>query len=272
MSNIVSISQVAAKASKAIKRTYTESELGENVVDEVMELSIYPPVHIADDQQREAYHACVVNECARLMAAFPMRNDQKQQSFYSILYGGIEDSKMSPQRLHDSINRLIREHKYAYFTAADILSFDSTIILTTTIDALKRKIKYLKNENIVVVYGMVNGIQKRMYGIRDEVENSPYAKRIIGVWNADKRCFDWIGSFDDPTIPARKQAFKESLFKFCNTSTYGGKYDVDLLKAFYEYYTQVLMPGDTLLFESFMSFETETFIDNFKNKYYENQS
>lgn len=267
MSNaITTISQIVGKATDALKRTYTENDLGEKVVDEVLEISIYPQVHITNDQQRESYHASVVNECARLMAAFPMRSYAQQQSFYSILYGAIEESKMPIQRLHDAISKLIREHRYSFFAPADILSFDNTITLSTSIGALKRKEKGITDENIVAVYGAINGNVRRMYGIKEDVESSVYADRVIGRWDKERNCFEWIGSYDDPTIPQRQQTFKESLYKYCNTPPYNGKYDVNVVKAFYEHYSQVIMPGDRLLFESYMSFNAAIFLENFSHK------
>lgn len=215
---------------------------------------------------KPATYAEIVKECEKLMSAFPITKGTQKDTFYSILYETIQNEKMPLGRLQAAIKKIIAENKYPTFRIADVVGFDKKLNLAKSISALRyiSRPQELTYSDIVVLYGKISGKTCRLYGIKAELENTPYASRIVGVWNAEQRGWNWVGQINDPTIADRQLVFKQSLFQFCNKPPrYNGKYDVDLVCKFYEKYSQVVPPNDTLLFETKFNWDTEMYLENF---------
>ena len=240
-------SVIAVKRNGVVQQcAYTDTN-GAVCTGEFCELSVYG--------SRPATHTQIVEECAPLLMMFP----DTKESFFLLLHKHIEDSKMSAKRLHEAVNRLITHHKYRSFNVADIIGYDKTITVASNVITLRyvTNNQYLRYDDIVVIRGRVDGNECKMFGVKYEVENSPYKSRIIGTWNSGTHAWDIIGQVNDITIAQRQQAFKRSLFKFCNCPPrYNGKYDAELVGKFYEHYSQVVGFGDTLLFEQMLSWDT----------------
>lgn len=208
----------------------------------------------------------IVAECEKLMSAFPMSNIEQQKTFYSLLYNTIKEEGMSLNRLRYAVRKIITENKYGMFRIADVVGYDKKLNLAKSIGALKHifKPRELDYDDIVILWGSINGMVCRLYGLREEVENSVYADRIVGVWDNSRKYWKWVGSINDPTIPNRQLAFRRSLFKYCNQPpTYNGKYDTDIVKQFYEKYSRVVPPNDMLLFEATLGWDVELYLENF---------
>lgn len=245
-------SAIAVKRNGVVQQcTYTDSN-GVVCSGEFCELSVYG--------SRPATHEQIVVECAPLLVMFP----DTKESFFLMLHKYIEDSKMSAKRLHEAVSRLITHHKYRSFNVADILGYDKTIMVASNVITLRyiTNNQSLRYDDIVVIRGRVDGNECKMFGIKYEVENSPYKSRIIGTWNSGTHSWDITGQVNDTTIPQRQQAFKQSLFRFCNCPPrYSGKYDAELVGKFYEHYSKAVGFGDTLLFEQSLSWDTESALE-----------
>lgn len=254
--DIVPISQSNAVAVATKKNTLQQCSYidrnGDVCKGEFYELSVYG--------SRPALHPEVVSECAALLAAFP----EQKPAFFSILHKAVEDEGMSAERLREAVKQLIAGHRYRTFNVADIIGYDKTIRVAKSVSTLRHITRNpkLDYEDIVVVRGRVDGNECKMFGVKYEVENSPYKSRIIGTWDSDTHSWDITGQVNDTTIPQRQQAFKQSLFRFCNCPPrYNGKYDAELVGKFYEHYSKVVGFGDTLLFEQRLSWDTENALE-----------
>lgn len=206
-------------------------------------------------------------ECTKLLMAFPAQ----EETFFSILYQAIEDEGMSLERLREAIKQLIANHKFRTFNVSDIVSYDKTVKIAENISTLRFITKRLNlgYSDIVVVKGMSEGNECKMYGVKYEIENSPYKSRIIGTWNSDTNSWNIFGTINDNTIPKRQQEFKQSLYNYCNyPPQYNGKYDTEMVKSFSDYYSQVVGFGDTLRYETLLSWDVESALENWniKNK------
>lgn len=221
------------------------------------ELSVYG--------NRSATREQIVEECAPLLVVFP----ETKESFFLLLHKYIEDAQMPVQRLHEAVNRLIVHHKYRSFSVSDILGYDKTIMVASDIITLRHIVnnQYLRYDDIVVVRGKVKGNECKMYGVKYEIGTSPYQSRIIGTWNNDTNSWDILGQVNDSTIPQRQKAFKQSLYEYCNCPPrYNGKYDAEMVQAFYEYYSQVVGFGDILRFEQQMQWDAESALETWKTR------
>lgn len=209
---------------------------------------------------RPATHNQIVEECAVLLTMFPNIKD----SFFLMLHRYIENSEMSVERLRAAVSRLITEHKYNTFTVADILGYDKTIIVADSVSTLRYIVRNssLDYGDMVVVRGKVNGNERKMYAVKYEVESSPYKSRIIGTWNSHTHSWNVLGQVNDNTIQQRKDSFRQSLFEFCDyPPRYMGKYNVQLVGKFYDYYSQVVGFGDMLRYEQYMSWDMESALE-----------
>lgn len=246
------------KSSALQQCTYTDID-GDMCSGCYMELSLYG--------NNPACYEEILAECSKLLMAFPAQ----EEAFFSILYQAIKDEGMSVGRLREAIKQLIANHKFRTFNVSDIVSYDKTVKVAESISTLRSITKRfnLGYSDIVVVKGRCEGNECKMYGIKYEIENSPYKSRIIGTWNSDTNSWNILGTVKDNTIPKRQKEFKQSLYKYCNyPPQYNGKYNTDIVKSFSEYYSQVVNFGDTLRYETMLSWDIESALENWniKNK------
>ncbi len=252
-------SSAIAVASKknALQRCLYTDQNGVACRGEYCELSVY--------SNRPALHTEVVAECATLLAAFPEQNP----AFYSILHKAVEDEGMSLERLREAVRRLITEHRYRTFSVADVVGYDKTIRVARSISTLRyiTRTPKLDYSDIVVVRGKVEDNECKMFGVKCEIETSPYKSRIIGTWNSDTNSWNILGQVNDSTIPQRQEFFKQSLYEYCNRPPrYNGKYDAEMVKAFYDYYSQIVGFGDVLRFEQQMQWNAESALEVWKTR------
>ena len=245
---------LSTRANSSVLQQCTYVDINGDVCNgSFLELSLYG--------NKPACYEEIFAECSTLMMAFPAQ----EKTFFSILYQAIEDEGMPLGRLQEAIKQLIANHKYKTFNVADIISYDKTLKVAENISTLRyiTQRSDLGYSDIVVVKGRREGNECKMYGVRYEIEDSPYKSRIIGTWNTQTNSWDILGTVNDNTIAKRQQEFKQSLFKYCNhPPKYIGKYDIDVVKSFCEYYSQVVNFGDTLRFETMLSWDVESALEH----------
>lgn len=228
-----------------------------------VELSIYG----GKVAQREE----IVAECAILTTVFPIEDKDTSKKFYSVLYDTIEREGMSAERLKAAVHNLVTTHVYPTFSIANIVGFDKTLKVASSVSALRylAKSPKLAYTEIVVICGYLDKNERKMFGIKAEIECSAYRNRIIGVWNEDLKGWDVLRQIKDNTIPQRQAEFKQSLYVYCNyPPKYNGKYSPSDINEFYKYYSQVVEFGDKLRFETFMKWDAEMFLQKwFKNRH-----
>lgn len=224
-----------------------------------VELSIYGA--------EPATNAQVIKACVPLTVAFP---DQRN-SLFDALYNAIAEEGMSVERLKAAVHNLVTTHVYPTFSIANIVGFDKTLKVASSVSALRylAKAPKLAYTEIVVICGYLDGNERKMFGIKAEIECSAYRTRIIGVWNEDLQKWDVLRQIKDNTIPQRQAEFKQSLYVYCNyPPKYNGKYSPSDINEFYKYYSQVVEFGDKLRFETFMKWDAEMFLQKwFKNRH-----
>lgn len=172
----------------------------------------------------------------------------------------------------------IKHHEYPFFAPGKFLQMDKKITFGRSEFALRRQLKFTITQNDIVIvklartYTDKDGVEKqdffRAYAYKDEAEDV-MPDRIIGRWNDREHVFEFSGeNFFDHTIEKRQGAFKQSLYEQCDAPPeYHGIYPIDFIRRFYEYWSQVIPPGDMLLFESRISFNLETTLEGMYKKY-----
>lgn len=281
MSTPTTIAKYLPRSNSAIKRIVSSGDDGTTFVDEVIEKSAYTPVVFSADPgtalvEQEKYHESVVRICDDLMKAFPKPLNTESEkiqygAFYGLLYRKIEDEKMPLDRLRDSVNYLIKtQQKYKSFNIADILNYDKKIVLAKNKGALSRKLgRKLIDSELAMTYEIMDGRVVRLIGLSDDISDSPeYSHKVLAVWDEDGHGWKFIGTVDDPSIEDRKKKFKEFLFPFSNyPPRFNGPYSVEIVKSFYEYWSTVMVPGDTLRYETKMHFDVESWLGTWAEKY-----
>lgn len=155
--------------------------------------------------------------------------------------------------------------RYRDFQIGEYRDEDKTITFGRTELALRRNLKFNITQNEIVMIKLKrtyeeNGETKhdfvRAFAYKEEAEEI-MPDKIVGRWNNTENCFDFCGTIENHETEIRKLAFKKSLFKFCNIPPYNGEYDVDIVKQFFEFWSQTIPPGDMMKFERFMKFDAE---------------
>ncbi len=241
-SNIVKSLGSIIKATPTLTQkveTYTDDE-DLIVVNKAQEISVYGST--------PATHEEVTIAVADLRIAFPARDEATQERFYSLLIEKIEEEGMPIERVKDAINYLIRNNKYREFRIADILNFDQCVTLAPCIADLrhKKKVELAYNDMVLVWTQTQDGRLHKMYGVRYEIENSPMRNRIIAYWDDTTHWWHYCGD-----ISIRKRLFMQSLAIYCNNPEKGcyGEYEPSMLRAFSNYYTEVIPNTDRMRFE-----------------------
>lgn len=210
-----------------------------------------------------ARHSEVVTMCNQLTEAFP----QQPIQFFKMLCNAIEKAQMSLEHLQAAIDNLINTHKYNTFTIADIVDFAKGIKVANSILTLRSitKNKDFDCRDVVVVRWKGRDNERKMYALKADVDNAPIYLEVIGVWDDVKHKFEVLDTIRDKTIPERQETFKKTLLQYCNKPPeYNGKYDVDDVKAFYDYYAEAVNFGDELRYETRMNkFDAETALETF---------
>lgn len=227
---------------------------------EYYELSVYG--------NKPASYEEISTECGtKLMLAFPAQ----EKTFFPILYETIQEEGMSILRLREAIKHVISTNKYRTFSIADIVGYDKTFKVAKNLCSLRQATKnnQLQIKDTVVVRWVIDGNECRMLGVRYDIENSVFKSQIIGVWDDKENWWKILGQINDKTLPDRREKFKTELYEYCNLPPkYNGKYEVKVIKSFYDYYSQKVNFGDEMLFETFMSFDIESAIRNWNNKHF----
>ena len=178
------------------------------------------------------------------------------------------------KRLDYAIDK-VRHFEYTRVASGKILNLDKTITFGRTELALRRNLKFNITQNEIVMIKLKrtyeeNGETKhdfiRAFAYKEEAEEV-MPDKIVGRWNNEEHCFEYCGEIYNHETDIRKLEFKKSLFKFCNTPPYEGEYDVDIVKQFFEFWSQTIPPGDMMRFETFMRFDTESALKSFNNKF-----
>lgn len=249
-----SVSQAEMKQC-AVRECRTVDINNESYTGEYYELPIYSTT--------PALHSEVVTMCNQLMQSFPQQSVQ----FFNALYNRIEQAQMSLEHLQAAIDHLVNTHKYSTFTIADIIDFAKGIKVADCILTLRylAKNKDFGYSDVVVIRWKTQDNERKMYALKADVDNAPVHLDVIGVWDDVEHKFKVLDTIQDKTIPARQEAFKKTLSQYCNKPpTYNGKYDVDDIKAFYDYYAEAVNFGDELRYETFMNkFDVETTLETF---------
>lgn len=254
----LSNSEVAKERKTAMQTCVCTDVNGDVCQGEYCELSVYSSI--------PAMHSQIVEECAPLLVLFP----DMSNSAFLLLHHYVEDAGMSAERLHEAVNNLVKHNKYRTFSAAEILSYDKTIIAARTVSALRYATKnpQLSYDDIAIFRTMLDGNECKMYGVRYDVENSPYKSKIIGLWDGKANWWRILGQVKDNTIEQRKQDFKRALYRYCNNPPkYKGKYATMVVKGFYEYFSQVMDFGDILRFEQCRDFDIESALKRWNERY-----
>lgn len=219
--------------------TYTDIE-GNIVVNKAQEISVYGST--------PATHEEVTIAVADLRIAFPASDDATQERFYSLLIEKIEEEGMPIERLKDAISHLIRNNKYREFRIADILNFDYCVTLAPSVADLrqKKKAEVAYNDIVMIWIKSQDDQLHKMYGMRCEIENSILNSHIIAYWDNDNNEWDMCGD-----ISVRKKLFLQSLTKHCHNPEKGcyGEYEPSMLRAFSNYYTEVVPQTNKMRFE-----------------------
>lgn len=197
---------------------------------------------------------------AKISALFPNANPIKVTEFLDI----VQEEKWTKSRLEYVYNKM-RRSQYRDFQIGEFINEDKTITFGRTELALRRNLKFNITQNEIVMIKLKrtyeeNGETKhdfvRAFAYKEEAEDI-MPDKIVGRWNNTENCFDFCGTIENHETEIRKLAFKKSLFKFCNIPPYNGEYDVDIVKQFFEFWSQTIPPGDMMKFERFMKFDAE---------------
>lgn len=200
---------------------------------------------------------------------FPAANATKVSEFLNI----VREERWTKSRLEYVYRKMLRS-KYRDFQVGEFASEDRTITFGKTELALRRNLKFSITQNEIVMiklkrYYDEDGETKqdfvRAFAYKDEAEEI-MPDKIVGRWNNDEHCFEYCGTIDNHETDKRKLEFKQSLFQYCNKPPYNGEYDVDVVRQFFEYWSQIIPPGDMMRFETFMKFDEELALKSFNNK------
>jgi hypothetical protein len=174
----------------------------------------------------------------------------------------------------------MRRSQYRDFQIGEFINEDKTITFGRTELALRRNLKFNITQNEIVMIKLKrtyeeNGETKhdfvRAFAYKEEAEEI-MPDKIVGRWNDAEHCFEYCGSIENHETEIRKLAFKNSLFKFCNKPPYNGEYDVDIVKQFFEFWSQTIPPGDIMKFETYMKFDAAIALKKFNEIKQQNQN
>lgn len=206
---------------------------------------------------------------------FPAANATKVSEFLNI----VREERWTKSRLEYVYRKMLRS-KYRDFQVGEFASEDKTITFGKTELALRRNLKFSITQNEIVMIKLKrfyneDGETKqdfvRAFAYKDEAEEV-MPDKIVGRWNDDEHCFEYCGTIENHETDIRKAEFKTSLFQYCNKPPYKGEYDVDIVKQFFDYWSQTIPPGDMMKFETYMKFDIESALKKKFNNKFNNQN
>jgi hypothetical protein len=199
---------------------------------------------------------------------FPAANATKVSAFLDI----VREERWTKARLKYVYNKMLRS-TYRDFQVGEFVKEDKTVTFGKTELALRRNLKFSITQNEIVMIKLKrfyneNGETKqdfvRAFAYKEEAEEV-MPDKIVGRWNDEEHCFEYCGTIENHETDIRKAEFKKSLFQYCNKPPYEGEYDVDIVKQFFEYWSQIIPPGDMMKFETYMKFDVESALKSFNS-------
>ena len=211
---------------------------------------------------------------AKISALFPNANPIKITEFLNI----VKEENWTKSRLEYVYNKM-RRSSYRDFQIGEFINEDKTITFGRSELALRRNLKFAITQDDIVVVKLrrtyeEDGATKsdfiRAYAYKEEAENI-MPDKIVGRWNENEHCFDFFGTIENHETEERKKVFKKSLYQYCNMPPhFNGKYSVEVVKAFFEYWSSPIPPGDMMKFENRMNFDIEELLEKFEKKFNNN--
>jgi hypothetical protein len=188
----------------------------------------------------------------------------------------VLEEKWPISRINYAFKKMMK-HEYRTFAPGVFLNQDKKITFGRSELALRRKLKFAITQNDIVVvkvgrtYTDSDGVEQRdwirAYAYKEEAEDV-MPERIVGRWNEDEHSYVYSDTFFNHEVELRQNRFKKELFQYCDMPPqWNGSYPVDIVKGFYEYWSEVLPPGDILRFETKMKFYIEDRLESYSKWY-----
>lgn len=164
--------------------------------------------------------------------------------FWGTLKYSIKESCISAERLRFAVSQFLQTHTYnKSFTPAELISIDKKIIVARSLQSLRSKVRFqLEWEDIAIV----EMFQERRFVLMDDAKM--YNLHILAVYHSPG-IIQWVGKYDSPAFHQRKKAFEAAVMKFVNF------YPEQMCKEFFEYWSEAVLCGDTMLWETKWSLE-----------------
>lgn len=211
----------------------------------------------------------------KLTSHFTLANQTKIGDFCDI----VREERWTKAKLKYVWDKMLHS-RYRDFQIGEYRDEDKTITFGKTELALRRNLKFAITQNEIVMIKLrrtyeENGETKhdfiRAFAYKEEAEEI-MPDKIVGRWNDTEHCFEYCGTIENHETDIRKQVFKKSLHKYCNTPPYNGEYDVDVVKQFFEFWSQTIPPGDMMKFETYMKFDVDSALKKFNKIKQQNQN
>jgi hypothetical protein len=264
MSNIQLLSDHLAEAKSQLVKVAEPSSLPVMLrKEELVEMSVFGG--------KTATQADVDGLRGRLIGTF------KDMSAIAIseICNVVLEEKWPISRINYAFKNMLH-HEYRTFAPGVLLNQDKKITFGRSELALRRKLRFEITQNDIVVvkvgrtytdsYGVEQRDWIRAFAYKEEAEDV-MPERIVGRWNDEEHCFEYCGTIENHETDIRKSEFKKLLFQYCNKPPYKGEYDVDIVKQFFDYWSQTIPPGDMMKFETYMKFDIESALKKFNNKF-----
>ena len=207
---------------------------------------------------------------------FPKVNEFKIKELCRI----ITEEEWTKTRLDYTLRKMLG-YEYQDFQVGQFINTDKTITFGRSELALRRNLKFAITQDDIVVVKLKrsyddNGEIKqdfiRAYAYKEEAEDV-MPDKIVGRWNEAEHCFDFFGTIENHETEIRKANFKKALFEYCDMPPrYNGKYKIEIVKSFFEYWSEPIPPGDMMRFENKMKFDVELLLEMFNKKFNNNQN
>ena len=164
--------------------------------------------------------------------------------FWGTLKYAIRESGISAERLRFAVSMFLQTHTYnKSFTPAELISIDKKIIVARSLQSLRSKVRFqMEWEDIA----MVEMFQERRFVLMDDAKM--YNLHILAVYHSPG-IIKWVGKYDSPAFHQRKKAFEAAVMKFVKY------YPEQMCKEFFEYWSEAVLCGDTMLWETKWSLE-----------------
>lgn len=202
---------------------------------------------------------------------FPAANATKVHEFLNI----VREERWTKARLKYVYRKMLHS-TYRDFQVGEFIKEDKTITFGRSEISLRRNLKFSITQNEIVMIKLKrhydeNGETKqdfvRAFAYKEEAEEI-MPDKIVGRWNDEEHCFEYCGTIENHETEIRKQEFKKDLFKYCDfPPKFNGEYPANVVKQFFDYWSQTIPPGDMMKFETYMKFDIESALKKFNNKF-----